>query len=321
MCASNKTVFVNLKRFDVPRSMGGLCPADSDSWITDILQRCVARRPGRLSNLRIVWILPESLIPTARKCLDSFSAGERQGIGIGCQSVFRHDVVPGGNFGALTSAFPAAAARALGCDTALIGHSEERRDKQEILEELSGSIPGGGVSAVRAATNRLLNRQVHRALERELDVLFCVGETAEERGGGTLTAQRTRVEAALQEQIEQGLVGIGPYLDKRDIVIGYEPVWAIGPGRTPPGREEIAFVSERIGAICERLFGQALPVVYGGGVKEENAAEIAGIETLSGGLVALTRFSGEIGFYMDDFVRIVERYVEGCAECKEGAVR
>jgi triosephosphate isomerase len=91
-------------------------------------------------------------------------------------------------------------------------------------------------------------------------------------------------------------------------VTGYEPVWAIGPGKTPPEKEYIAFVSAFIKQVVSDQFGVEIPVVYGGGLKEENAAVIASIETLDGGLVGLTCFTGEIGFDVPGLEKIIQKY-------------
>jgi triosephosphate isomerase len=95
------------------------------------------------------------------------------------------------------------------------------------------------------------------------------------------------------------------------VIIGYEPVWAIGPGKTPPEADEIGSIADHVGRICVERFGVPIPVVYGGGLKRENAAGIASHESVSGGLVALTRFSGEIGFDPDGLAEIIENYREG----------
>lgn len=99
----------------------------------------------------------------------------------------------------------------------------------------------------------------------------------------------------------------GGLATQENLTIAYEPIWAIGPGKPPPGAEYIAFVTKLIQAFVEHHLGFLPNVVYGGGLKEENAAAIAGIDSLSGGLVALTRFSGSIGFYPDELKKIVER--------------
>ena len=82
------------------------------------------------------------------------------------------------------------------------------------------------------------------------------------------------------------------------------PIWSIGPGKTPadkPYIEKIArFVKERTGG---------LDVVYGGGLKADNAAMLASIADIDGGLIALTRFSGEIGFYPEEYLEIIRLYL------------
>ena len=104
----------------------------------------------------------------------------------------------------------------------------------------------------------------------------------------------------LGDQLSIGLDGV----DMSAVVIAYEPIWSIGPGKTPadkPYIEKIArFVKERTGG---------LPVVYGGGLKADNAAMLASIPEIDGGLIALTRFSGEIGFYPEEYLEIIRLYM------------
>ena len=105
----------------------------------------------------------------------------------------------------------------------------------------------------------------------------------------------------LGAQLDIGLEGV----DKSKVVIGYEPIWSIGPGKTPadkPYIEKIArFVKERTGG---------MDVVYGGGLKQDNAEMLASIEEIDGGLIALTRFQGEIGFYPDEYLDIIRKYLK-----------
>lgn len=86
-------------------------------------------------------------------------------------------------------------------------------------------------------------------------------------------------------------------------------MWAIGPGKIPPGKEYIGFVSSLIKAIGKESFDIDPTVVYGGGLKEENASMIAGIETIGGGLVGLIRFNGEIAFDVEGLRKIIENYL------------
>ena len=122
-------------------------------------------------------------------------------------------------------------------------------------------------------------------------MLYCIGEKSEEQEAW---------QEVLGEQLDIGLAGV----DMSRVVIAYEPVWSIGPGKTPadkPYIEKIArFVKERTGG---------LPVVYGGGLKKDNAQMLASIAEIDGGLIALTRFTGEIGFYPDEYIEIIRTYL------------
>jgi triosephosphate isomerase len=109
-------------------------------------------------------------------------------------------------------------------------------------------------------------------------------------------------------QVTAALLGVVDAPAGRTVVIGYEPLWAIGPGKIPPGQEYIAFVSELIKGVAKAEYGMDVPVVYGGGLKVENAAMIAGIPTVDGGLVGLTRFAAPIGFDVDGLASIIAEY-------------
>ena len=208
---------------------------------------------------------------------------EASPVQVGCQSLYRADTAVGGNFGAFTSNRPASIAKAMGCGWALIGHCEERGDKAGVLAE-------AGVTDT-AAVNRLLNQEIKAATARGLKVLYCIGEKSEEQ---------ERWQEVLGEQLDVGLAGV----DKSRVVIAYEPIWSIGPGKTPadkPYIEKIArFVKERTGGV---------PVVYGGGLKSDNAEMLASIPEIDGGLIALTRFAGEIGFYPGEYLEIIQKYL------------
>ena len=275
-----KHIFLNLKRFDVPVELGGvnrLAPmADWGRAVVEGTQAGLAHYDP--AEVEFVQFFPEAhlLSAAAARC-------EGSRVEIGCQSVYRQDVAPGGNFGAFTSNRPAAAAKALGCTAALIGHCEERNDKAGVLAE-------AGVTDT-AAVNRLLNQEILCAQKQGLKVLYCIGEKSEEQ---------ERWQEVLGEQLDIGLAGV----DKSKVVIAYEPIWSIGPGKTPadkPYIEKIArFVKERTGG---------LDVVYGGGLKTDNAEMLASIPEIDGGLIALTRFSGEIGFYPNEYLDIIRLYL------------
>lgn len=310
-------IFVNLKRFDVPRSLGGICPEEDPArWIAGIFDQLVKNGLAARSDVELPFLLPEAVLIPAAEELGRHPRGDCRALSVGSQGVYRNDVQPGGNFGAFTTLLPAAAAANLGARWAIIGHSEERRDKLEIMEagapragDDQTPLPEETVARHRAALDRMVNREVISALDRGLDVLLCMGETQGQRGSGSPEEQRANAAAALEGQVARGLEGVQEYLGDRRIVIGYEPIWAIGPGKTPPDGAYIDFVARAIKDAAMSRHGIEVPVVYGGGLKEANAAEIAAAPAVDGGLVALTRFTDPIGFEPDDLKTIVETYM------------
>lgn len=307
-----RQIFVNLKRFDIPRNRGGLCPENNPiTWIESVIKQTIDLGLGQLPHLSLTYLLPEGLIHAGQSILSSFPDELKNGMAIGCQGVHWEDIQPGKNFGAFTTSLPASAAKALGSQWAIIGHSEERKSKMSIIHEFDTSIDKDEVALLRArqAVNHLIGREVGFGLAAGLKVLLCVGETEDERGNGSFDNQKPRIKSVLKEQLLEGLSVVAESGDLESVVIGYEPVWAIGPGKISPGKDYIAYVSSMIKEIIRETKKGELSVVYGGGLKEENAGMIASIPTIDGGLVALTRFSGEIGFYVQDLKAIVDQYL------------
>ena len=275
-----KHIYLNLKRFDVPVALGGVnrlaSAADWGAKVVESTQKGLkAYDPA---EVEFIQFLPEAHLINAAAARTADSV-----VQLGSQGVYRENTAVGGNFGAFTTNRPASIVKALGCVATLIGHCEERNDKKGILAEANA------VDA--AAVNRLLNKEIICALDAGLKVVYCIGETSEEQ---------PRWEAVLGEQLDIGLAGV----DKSKIVIAYEPVWSIGPGKTPADKEYITkiahFVKDRTGG---------MDVVYGGGLKADNAAMLASIPEIDGGLIALTRFQGEIGFYPDEYLEIIRLYL------------
>ena len=153
-----------------------------------------------------------------------------------------------------------------------------------------GVLAEAGVTDT-AAVNRLLNQEIKLAIEQGLTVLYCIGEKSEEQ---------ERWQQVLGDQLKTGLDGV----DTSKVVIAYEPIWSIGPGKTPAGKEYIT----KIAKFVKEVTG-GLDVVYGGGLKVDNAEMLASIDEIDGGLIALTRFQGEIGFYPDEYLEIIKTYL------------
>jgi len=299
-----KRIFVNLKRFDVPENYGGICPmGQSDQWIEWVIEESTKNGLGQLDGMEVIYILPESLLIPAINKLNTYTVEQQKGIGVASQYVYREDIAVNGNFGAFSANLPASAVCNMGCEWAMIGHSEERKDKIGLMSKVSDDQ-----EAVKRAVDEVLNEEVHRAAERQLNVLLCVGETAQEKGTGPDLEQKARVEAVLKAQLLTGLNGFERYTGSVELTIGYEPMWAIGPGKTPPDQPYIAFVSAYIKEVLMDILGQDIAVVYGGGLKEANAEEIAGIDTIDGGLVALTTFTVPPKFEPEALKNIISIY-------------
>ena len=275
-----KHIYLNLKRFDVPPEYGGvnrLAPVkDWGAAVVGATQEGLKKYDP--AGVEFVQYLPEAHLLGAAAALCPGSP-----VKLGSQGVYRMNTAVGGNFGAFTTNRPASIVRAMGCVSTLIGHCEERNDKKGVLAE-------AGCTDM-SAVDRLLNREIKCALDAGLSVLYCIGETSEEQ---------TDWENVLGRQLDIGLDGV----DKSRVVIGYEPVWSIGPGKTPadkPYIQKIArFVKERTGG---------MDVVYGGGLKADNAAMLASIPEVDGGLIALTQFTGQIGFYPEQYLQIIRLYL------------
>jgi len=275
-----KHIYLNLKRFDVPVSLGGVNRiADVKDWASYIISNTQDElNKYDPDEVEFAMFFPEAHV------LSALAAKEKgSNVKIGCQGVYREDVQPKGNFGAFTTNRPAAAMAAAGCEAVIIGHCEERNDKAGILAE-------AGITDTDAV-NRILNREIKCALNQGMSVLYCIGEKSEEQDNW---------QEVLDRQLEIGLKDV----DTSKVVIAYEPIWSIGPGKTPAGKDYITkiarFVKEKTGG---------MHVVYGGGLKQENAAMLASIEEIDGGLIALTRFAGEIGFYPDEYLEIISLYL------------
>ena len=275
-----KHIFLNLKRFDVPVALGGVNRiAPLNEWGTYIVANTQeALKKYDPSEVEFVQYFPEAHL------LNAVAARfEGSPVQIGCQSVYRMNTAVGGNFGAFTTNRPVSIMKAMDVNYTIIGHCEERNDKMGILAE-------AGVVDTKAV-NRILNQEIKLAVANGMKVLYCIGEK---------DTELENWDEVLREQLEIGLEGV----DKSQVVIGYEPIWSIGPGKTPAGKDYIT----KIARFVKEVTG-GIDVVYGGGLKVDNAEMLASIEEIDGGLIALTRFQGEIGFYPDEYIEIIRTYL------------
>ncbi len=275
-----KHIYLNLKRFDVPTELGGVNRlAPVASWGRAVVEGTQeALRAYDPAAVEFIQFLPEAHLLGAAAALSGDSP-----VQLGSQGVYRENTAVGGNFGAFTTNRPASIVKAMGCQAALIGHCEERNDLKGVLKE-------GGAPDL-SAVNRILNRELKCAVGAGLKAVYCIGETSEEQ---------PQWESVLGEQLSAGLQDV----DTSRVVIAYEPVWSIGPGKTPADKDYIT----KIARFVKEITG-GMDVVYGGGLKADNAAMLASIPEIDGGLIALTRFSGEIGFYPEEYLEIIRLYL------------
>jgi triosephosphate isomerase (TIM) len=161
--------------------------------------------------------------------------------------------------GAFTGEVSAPMLVELGVRGVVLGHSERRRDNCE--------------------TDRALMEKVPAALDAGLEPILCVGESEEER-------ERNETQRKLRHQVQEALEKVE---DERlaDVVIAYEPIWAIGTGQvatTEQAQEAIAFIRALVGDRSQEAAAR-VRVLYGGSVKPENAGDLLAQEDIDGALV------------------------------------
>ncbi len=148
----------------------------------------------------------------------------------------------------------------LGVRAVILGHSERRHSYFE--------------------TDELINRKVLLAIEQGLDPILCVGETLAEREAG-------RLEAVVGTQVREGLKGVARG-DLPKVTIAYEPVWAIGTGKTatPDDADAVhAFIRSVVATMYDGDAAKALCIQYGGSVKPDNVVELMAKPNIDGALV------------------------------------
>ncbi len=162
--------------------------------------------------------------------------------------------------GAFTGEVSAEMLKSVGCEYVIIGHSERR----VIFNE----------------PDELINKKLKAALSNDLKPIFCIGELLENRENG----QTIQV---ISNQLNKGLDGITSEEIKR-ITIAYEPVWAIGTGKTatPLQAQEVhLFIRESVAKKYSSSVGENLVIQYGGSVKPENSGELLSQKDIDGALV------------------------------------
>ena len=194
------------------------------------------------------------------------------GIRLGAQNMHEQDS------GAFTGEISAPMLRAVGCHYVILGHSERR--------QLFGE------------TNESVNKKALQALSHRLVPIVCVGESLEQRDAD-------RHNMVVEEQVRAGLANL-EVSSSSEIVVAYEPVWAIGTGRTATP-DQVQDMHGHIRSLLQDIFNEAIgsgiDILYGGSVKPGNAAELFQRPNVDGGLI------GGAALDAEDFAAIVR-----CAE-------
>ena len=191
------------------------------------------------------------------------------GIGVGAQNVHFETE------GAFTGEVSVRMLEDIGVDYCIVGHSERRQ--------------------YFAETNETVNLKLKKLLEGPIRPIMCCGESLEQRDAGVLFD-------FVKTQLVEGLAGISA-ADMKRVVIAYEPIWAIGTGRTasPEQAEEMcAFIRQTLIELYDEETADEVIIQYGGSVKPANATEIMNQDEIDGALV------GGASLKATDFMQIID---------------
>lgn len=220
----------------------------------------------KLINIEAVEVV---LFPPFTDLVPVYEIIKGMNIKLGGQNLYWEDQ------GAFTGEISAPMLKDSGCEYVIVGHSERRY----IFREKDQDI----------------NKKIRKALEYGLKPIFCIGEKLEQRQSGL-------TQKVVEEQIKGGFSEVS-LKSPSDLVIAYEPVWAIGTGvnATPEQAEEVqSFIRELIVELYSREIADNLRIQYGGSVKPTNAEELMRQENIDGALV------GGASLDVDSFTAIIK---------------
>jgi triosephosphate isomerase len=202
-----------------------------------------------LDTVEVVIVPPFTAIPKVSELLT-----ETQSIKVGAQNMYWE------RSGAFTGEISPAMLRELFVRYVVLGHSERR--------------------ALFGETDAIVNRKVHAAYEEILRPILCIGETLEQR-------ERGEIEKVLSSQLRGSLAHVAAK-ELLETVIAYEPVWAIGTGKTASAaqaQEAHAFIRKTLGEMSDEATADKIRIQYGGSVKPDNARELLSQPDIDGALV------------------------------------
>lgn len=176
--------------------------------------------------------------------------------------------------GAFTGEISPSMLKEIDVDYVVIGHSERRQYFNE--------------------TDETVNKKVLKALEHRILPIMCCGETLEQR-------EANETKNVVKVQVEKGLANVDVNV-LSDVVVAYEPIWAIGTGKTATSEEAnevITYIREVIAAMFDDVVSEKVRIQYGGSVKPANVSEIMNMSDIDGALV------GGASLKADDYTQLV----------------
>ncbi|RPI76292.1 MAG: triose-phosphate isomerase [Ignavibacteriales bacterium] len=215
-------------------------------------QNLITKLTSGLSNLKLNCDV--IICPPYTSLSEANSLIKNTIVKLGAQNVYHEDN------GAFTGEVSPQMLKSVGCEYVIIGHSERRT----IFKE----------------SNETINKKVKKALEHSLKVIFCIGETLEER-------EKNITNDVVKKQVTEGLEGIDEK-EMSNIIVAYEPVWAIGTGKvaTPQQAQDVhKFIRQLIENKYSSSVADDLTIQYGGSVKPDNAEELLSQPDIDGALV------------------------------------
>ena len=223
----------------------------------------IVQAVGTETSVSVVVCPPFTSLDYASKAVSNSN------VGVGAQNMYFE------SSGAYTGEISAEMLRHLRVDWVILGHSERR--------------------AIFGEDDVLINRKVKAAQANSLKPILCVGETIEEReAGNTLKVVETQLTEGLKD-IDEAKV--------EEVVIAYEPVWAIGTGKTatPEMAQEVhAYIRKLLNALFGEVKGEKIRILYGGSMKPDNADDLLAQKDIDGGLI------GGAALQANSFLSLIE---------------
>ncbi|MBW1846199.1 MAG: triose-phosphate isomerase [Deltaproteobacteria bacterium] len=179
---------------------------------------------------------------------------QNSNVSLGAQNLFWE------NEGAYTGEISSAMLTSTGCKYVIIGHSERRQHFGE--------------------TDETVNKKINSAIQNKLIPILCIGESEEQRDANETFS-------ILDKQIKKGLEGFSPE-NLKPLVIAYEPIWAIGTGKTATSdqaQEVHKFLRDSLEKLFNNSLSDSIRILYGGSVKPDNITELMGMADIDGALV------------------------------------